>query len=851
MATQEIERLRYYQGQYLGELDFEAQQNYHRDALRRHSLGQHTWGIVTGLRLVETRKEGGQPGVNVYLMPGMALDGFGREIVLLEPYQLPESLFGSYVKDVILPVWLRYREQNTQPPLSGYALCNVQDQSSRILETFEVVVGELTTTQLQRDQITVAGKLVNAEDEEPDASVPYQDLPETNVGARWLIRLGKVHWSGSAGTGGYFIATAEDVRQDGRVYVGAVAESVLAPAADLRLRPRVAPVPPADADSADFASVEGRLRVDGRLVAMRDVFVRGGKLSFQTSDPQPPDPPLPPDPARTPDPPLWIQRLTDAARVNSDLRVHIGDDPKAATNRLTVGPLDTDGKTEKVTLAVRADDRIIIPTGTLSFGRQTRQMIDLWASADANHEYGIGVQAATLYFRSDHQFCWFRGGSHNDGPGDPGGGTRLMRLEESGNLDFGNRTRQMLGLWSSDDNTHQYGIGVQAATLYFRSDFDFCWFRGGLHADGQGDPGGGTLAMRLNSSNQLYVPGTLGVGTPAPAAKLHLLSFEPQARVETTGDRALIQFAKGGNLQWDFGVGTGPGNNDFWFGDFSAYRLILQKGSGNVGIGTLAPQRKLHVTGDRIRMESTDGLRNVELRADGSDLDIESHGGKLYVNGVGSQQDTVINPFGGNVGVGTTAPAFKVDVNGDVRISGNLGTHGFSPAAARPGWGGGIHTWDVEAEGTIRSTHGYVTGPADVAENYYSDKNLEPGDVVRLDRKSDRIVPSDRPNDTLLLGVVSSAPGMLLGGYREEAAGKAAPYPVALCGCVPCKVTDENGPIARGDLLTTSSTPGHAMRAAPIPVGGEEVYRPGTILGKAMGSLKKGKGIIEVFVAMA
>jgi hypothetical protein len=76
------------------------------------------------------------------------------------------------------------------------------------------------------------------------------------------------------------------------------------------------------------------------------------------------------------------------------------------------------------------------------------------------------------------------------------------------------------------------------------------------------------------------------------------------------------------------------------------------------------------------------------------------------------------------------------------------------------------------------------------------------------------------------------------------------PYPVALCGRVPCKVTDENGPIERGDLLTTSSTPGHAMKATPVRVGGIDVFRPGTVIGKALERHKSGKGMIEVFVAL-
>jgi hypothetical protein len=57
-------------------------------------------------------------------------------------------------------------------------------------------------------------------------------------------------------------------------------------------------------------------------------------------------------------------------------------------------------------------------------------------------------------------------------------------------------------------------------------------------------------------------------------------------------------------------------------------------------------------------------------------------------------------------------------------------------------------------------------------------------------------------------------------------------------------VTDEGGPIRRGDLLTPASTPGHAMRAA----AGAHV--PGTIVGKALEPHAEGEGMIEVFVML-
>jgi hypothetical protein len=130
----------------------------------------------------------------------------------------------------------------------------------------------------------------------------------------------------------------------------------------------------------------------------------------------------------------------------------------------------------------------------------------------------------------------------------------------------------------------------------------------------------------------------------------------------------------------------------------------------------------------------------------------------------------------------------------------------------------------------------------DLAEVYESAMPLGPADVVCLDPNSDTIVQSTVPNDPLVLGVISTAPAQVLG------ASKSMGFPVALIGRVPCKVVAENGPIRRGDLLTTSSTPGHAMKAEPLILEGHAIVGPGTIIGKALGALRADRGMIDVFV---
>jgi hypothetical protein len=87
---------------------------------------------------------------------------------------------------------------------------------------------------------------------------------------------------------------------------------------------------------------------------------------------------------------------------------------------------------------IRASGGIQVDSGTsMFFNTTTRQMLNLFGSS-----YGIGVQSLTEYFRSASDFSWFKGGVHNNGQNNPGGGTELMRLYGNGNLQvsggFGN-----------------------------------------------------------------------------------------------------------------------------------------------------------------------------------------------------------------------------------------------------------------------------------------------------------------------------------------------------------------------------------------------------------------------------
>jgi hypothetical protein len=114
-----------------------------------------------------------------------------------------------------------------------------------------------------------------------------------------------------------------------------------------------------------------------------------------------------------------------------------------------------------------------------------------------------------------------------------------------------------------------------------------------------------------------------------------------------------------------------------------------------------------------------------------------------------------------------------------------------------------------------------------------------------IDTSSDRrFARSSTPYSTLVAGIYSTKPGVTGTEHTSEDPKLAREIPMAVVGIVPCKVSTEKGAISRGDLLVTSSTRGHAMRAS------DTTKLAGTIIGKALQPLRSGEGKIEVLVTL-
>jgi hypothetical protein len=182
------------------------------------------------------------------------------------------------------------------------------------------------------------------------------------------------------------------------------------------------------------------------------------------------------------------------------------------------------------------------------------------------------------------------------------------------------------------------------------------------------------------------------------------------------------------------------------------------------------------------------------------------------------------------------------------------------------GWYSGFFFDDVYVQGKLTAIGGVdpiiLEGfPADPGRVYGR------GDVLCLDEASAYVVPCSQANDTRVIGVIGpeveiedgevlvvimghQGPEPEIGplGTSADAAKAAASLPER--SVIRVKADASHGPIRRGDLLTSSPTPGYAMKAQPVEIDGIEIHRPGTIIGKAMEPLPRGQGLIGVFVTL-
>lgn len=157
-------------------------------------------------------------------------------------------------------------------------------------------------------------------------------------------------------------------------------------------------------------------------------------------------------------------------------------------------------------------------------------------------------------------------------------------------------------------------------------------------------------------------------------------------------------------------------------------------------------------------------------------------------------------------------------------------------------------------EGNVVVTGDLILAGADVAEQFdVSDQvdranEIVPGTVVTLDDNG-ALAPCARMYDMRVAGVISGAgdrvPALVLDRHRHEGIDGGWRQAIAVVGKVWCRADASERPIQVGNLLTTSSTPGHAMAAV------DRGASFGAVLGKALTPLTSGVGLVLVLVGLA
>lgn len=387
-----------------------------------------------------------------------------------------------------------------------------------------------------------------------------------------------------------------------------------------------------------------------------------------------------------------------------------------------------------------------------------------------------------------------------------------------------------------------------------------------------------------------YLTGSGNVGMGLVSGKVGIGTTTPGAKLEVVGGASADQLRIGdGTSLYKIGRNTGDGVLEF-VGTQASYTGYRFKAEGGLDVLTI-PRLDRNAYGNSTeiifgRGNGTASLLGGTLRApDGGGIDV--NGGSLTVSAgfatgtavagdilfqgstTGSSSSNslqaaatrmVIKGGSGNVGIGTTTPGYKLEVNGAINAAdiykggqplnssqwANSGSN-ISFSSGKVGIGGAAPTdsktlkvtGDMEVTGVIYANY------QDMAEWVPSSKAIPAATVVVLDvTKSNQVLPSTQAYDTRVAGVISTQPGIALG---ERGEGKVL---VATTGRVKVKVDATRAPVHVGDLLVTSDVEGVAMKSEPLMIQGRPFHSPGTLIGKALEPLEKGTGEILVLLSL-
>lgn len=328
------------------------------------------------------------------------------------------------------------------------------------------------------------------------------------------------------------------------------------------------------------------------------------------------------------------------------------------------------------------------------------------------------------------------------------------------------------------------------------------------------DSQAGSVASTANNQFIVRAGGGVGIGGAPQDA---MLDIEGAARLN--------------NFDLFFRNGTDRNHGVGWYGSYAGAPLdgpVLYGWSGGA-LGSSQGGAKIALRWDSqarvgIRTATPEGI-----------LDVETGNGRLQVI---SDLVPTINVKGGSLpGIMRFRNSLEVWPSQDQTRFGRIDVRDTN----------GVATISLDGTGVATVKVLDITGGSDVAEPFptRAEEDADPGSVMVIDDEHPgRLKLARTAHDTRVAGVISGAngvqPGLLLRQTGVLDQGKH----VALTGRVYVKADAAYGPIKAGDLLTTSDTPGHAMKVR------DHTAAQGAILGKAMTALKDGTGHVLVLVTL-
>jgi hypothetical protein len=742
MATR-LERPRFFEGQYIGSADLEAVTAYARDLAREHALGAHSWGVATGLDLVEVEGESG--GVDYFVLPGFGWDGYGRPIVLLEPKQVSPGKFAG-LPSGDQTVWLRYDETPFRGLRPGFETCGIDEAYSRIRENVEIEVGAFTLSAREggvevagvaTDDARLAPRLFqdaapdSADNTAPvlcDGAVPHQAFPADS--ARWLVPIGVATWlNGAPGSLQARSETSLKLSRTLRRMAGLVTEGLFAADGVIRLRDRFEQfqtgvpldtlcavhaitaddlVNAPDATDSDKTTprligrelvwVEGNLRVTGQA----RLFGTRLELRDEAGD-------------ETDGAPLYARRAVSPNNLlaGQDFQIAIGEQSDGK-HRFAVGPAASDYGD--------LDERFLVKSsGVFAFG--TPIPADLKAdtgliAAAAGVTLGLAANAATtskLAFQSLPALTDLAHLGFDDG-------AKLLRAGVGTDLAH-------FTYWTADGSV---GIGTDALAdahgdaddLVVRKDGDvgLTLFgaensRGSIHFADEAavmaggfiryEHGSGKLKFGTSQTVQatLDAAGDLGIGTDSPSARIDIR--EAVSGKSLRLDAAAIRALDGGAAT-QIDLQSGGGGAIFHSGLAQSSRVAIT-GSGRLGIGTDTPSSMIHVvqSSPTIRVEASSGDATLVL-ASGSETQLfHTSDGSAHLHNSGYHSTIWYqNRFG--INLGADLPSTYLHVRGSIDESAEQLTAHVA-LIENTSSGGSADVLALRIAGTAGDGHNFIT----------------------------------------------------------------------------------------------------------------------------------------------